>query len=400
MKNLLPYAKERALEDTFAKGLQPMRLFTLFLPVWQVEVRATTVEGRPYDLIDRYLERGIADGGLRTAAELAGFFALDPVLVDRALRFLHRLGHLTQAADGTLGLTRLGQDSHRDQKRYVVTREDRRTLYFDAYSCQPLSRRYYDPGLITFLTPAQIHAAGTANQDFRLLFSATSFDPEALTRLARLSERHHFNLPDRLEDVRSQPATCVYLPIFLVRAMNKGGTTRLLAYSQAADTEDAELSDLCQRTPQITGTLANEDSSEQEQRKRIEEWLGKFKLQSHRPARFPYEAWRVVLPVSAFEPDGPFPLARLGSFTALKTTVVRVWCEDRTLRERALIERVDAYLESRERSGEEAAALVARVGTQLGFDAIDLPRIRALASAAGRAKLVSRVDHLLPGNVR
>jgi hypothetical protein len=394
MTDLMPYLPERALEDTaFGHDLNPIRLHTLFLPIWQVEVRATTTEGKPYELIDRYLERGIAEGDLRTVAELSRFFALDEVLVDRAVRFLLRIGHLGSAADGALNLTDLGHQSLRDNMRYVVTRQDRRKMYFDAYESRPLSRRYYDPGVVTFRTPAEIRA----ERSFRILAATRGFRREVLNTLSEHPDRQHYNLPDRLENPESLREDCVFLPIYLVETMGRGGGTRLLAYSQAADTADKELSELCERTQQIGGTLTNEQTNEAEQHERIAKWLARHGLTGHQPVRLIHGAWRIVLPVSAFKPAGPLALTRLGSFTALATTVVHIWCEDRNLRERALLARIDAYLERRDRSSADSAALVSRVGTQLGFESVDLARIRTLAAAAGRTKLVSRLDGLLAG---
>ena len=118
---LIPYPELRALEDAaHGNGLVPTRIFALLLPIWWVEVRATVTEAADYAIIDRYLEKAIAEAGLHTVAELAEFFALDPVVVDRALRFLIAIEHV--AVDRTrFTLTGLGQQSVRDQKSYRVT---------------------------------------------------------------------------------------------------------------------------------------------------------------------------------------------------------------------------------------------------------------------------------------
>src|SRR4051812_19990309 len=93
---LIRYPEERALEDAvYRVGVRPTRIFALLLPVLCVEIEATVTDGEPYELIDRYLGRAIAEGGLHTTVELADFLALDEVLVDRALRFLTAIGHVT-----------------------------------------------------------------------------------------------------------------------------------------------------------------------------------------------------------------------------------------------------------------------------------------------------------------
>lgn len=183
---VIPYPQERALEDAmFGRGLVPTRIFPLLLPVWEVEVKATVTDGRPYQLIDRYLERGIAEGGLGTRAELAGFFALDVSLVDRAVRVLGAIGHLTEH-DGRLALTELGRRSQRDQVCYLIEREDRRKLYFDGFLSRPLTRPYYQASVVTLMSQPEARAATVANAypRFGMLWTATGFRREALTELA------------------------------------------------------------------------------------------------------------------------------------------------------------------------------------------------------------------------
>ncbi|WP_308299099.1 hypothetical protein [Streptomyces sp. GESEQ-35] len=97
--------------------------------MWRVEVQADATEGEPYELIDRFLERGIAEAGLATADELAAFFALEPALVRQALQFLAAIRHIEEDRHGRLALTELGLRSVRDEIRCTVTQKDRRKLY-------------------------------------------------------------------------------------------------------------------------------------------------------------------------------------------------------------------------------------------------------------------------------
>src|SRR5689334_7577424 len=98
--------------------MTPTRLFPLLLPIWRVEVKAKVTEAEPFDLIDRYLERGIAEANLTDAAALAGFFRLDEQLVDRALRFLAGIDHVKIGPGGELSLMELGRRSVRNRTRY------------------------------------------------------------------------------------------------------------------------------------------------------------------------------------------------------------------------------------------------------------------------------------------
>lgn len=142
---LMSFPEERVLEDAaFCQGIVPTRLYALLLPVWQVEIRADVTEGEDFFLIDRFLERGLRHGALHTVDELATFFALDHALVAQAVRFLTAIGHLREESGGRLSLTPLGQRSVDDDIRYVVTRQDRRKLYFEALSCTPLTQAHYE----------------------------------------------------------------------------------------------------------------------------------------------------------------------------------------------------------------------------------------------------------------
>ncbi|WP_410596474.1 hypothetical protein [Amycolatopsis sp. lyj-23] len=394
------YPEERALEDAaFGQGLTPLHVFAVLLPVWQVEVRATTTDGRPYELIDRYLERGIAEAGLGTTAELAAFFALDHALVDRALRVLHRIGHL-EVRDGRLALTELGLRSQRDRVCYVVRREDRRKLYFDGFRSAPLSRPYYDADVVTFLTVGEIPAA-TANEKYRtyrMLHTSHGFRTGAPAELAGRADRDHYNLPVRIDrpEILDRPE-CVYLPVFVVRAAETSGRLRHLVYSQAADVADPELGTLCETTPEIAGVLES-DAHTADAEARITGWLRNQGLEDCAPVRTAQGGWRVVLPAGSFRPDGPVPLAKLGSFAVLKTDLVHVWCVDRGTRERAFLDRLDALL-GRGPNGREAEleARVARIVRQFGLGDLGLPEIRDRAGKAGRGRLADRLGQLLEG---
>lgn len=401
-KNLMPYPEERALEDVaFGQGLTPLRVFAVFLPVWQVEVRATTTDGRPYELIDRYLERGIAEAGLGTTAELAGFFALETALVDRALRVLHRIGHVGML-DGRLALTELGVRSQQDGMCYVVRREDRRKLYFDGFRSLPLSRPHYDAGAVTFLTVGEIPAATAkeGRRTFRMLHTSHGFRREALAELAGRADRDHYNLPLRIDHPESLGEECVYLPAFVVRAQEPGGRIRHLVYSQAADVADPDLGTLCETTPEIAGVLESDAQagSPESAKTRIAGWLRKQGLGDGDPIRTAQGAWRVILPAASFAPDGPVPLAKMGSFLVLGTDPVHIWCVDRDTRERAFLERLDAFLgRGGPGQGDEAGSRVARIVRQFGLGELGLPEIRDLAVRAGRARLADRLGRIADG---
>ncbi|GAA1989866.1 hypothetical protein [Amycolatopsis minnesotensis] len=397
-RNLMPFPQQRALEDAeFGRGLVPTRIFPLLLPVWQVEVKAAVTEGRPYELIDRYLERGIAEGGLGTTAELAGFFALDAPLVDRALRFLDAIGHIT-VREGRLSLTELGYRSQRDEVCYVIEREDRRKLYFDGFLSRPLSRPHYDARVVTLLRPHEVNAA-TGYPSFKMLWAATGFRREALAELASHADRHRYNLPARIEQAQSVGEELVHLPLYVVRALDRRRQVRHLAYSQAGDLADPDLSELCERSPEIRGVLDREELAARPdvQERHVSAWLRGKDLGRFQPERLAHGGWQVTLTADVVEPAGSVPLSMLGSFAVLSSCLLRIACDDEETRRRALLTRLDAYLTGHLRAtAADVEVRVDRVARQLGFTA-DTKSVQKMASEGGWAELAKRFSDLRDG---
>lgn len=390
---LIPYPELRALEDAAqGNGLVPTRIFALLLPIWCVEVRATVTEAEDYELIDRYLEKAIAEAGLHTVAELAEFFALDRVVVDRALRFLTAIGHVAVDRD-RFTLTELGKRSVRDQKSYRVTVQDRRKLYFDGYGSRPLTRPYYDSGAVTFLEPAELSTVdGRNGPAFTTLANMSGgFRRDALTEVASRPDRDAFNLPARIDSPEALGETVVYLPIYLVRGLQPGGRPRYLAYSQVGDQADPYLSGLCEQTPEIVGVCENDaGAANGTGRERITEWLRKRNLDGQGPELVAGGLWRVTFPASAFA--GALKLSQVGSYLLLGNTFFHVWCTDRRTRQAALVERLNAYLGSGPHVDEDLVRQrLARLASQMELDA-DLATVRHWAVAFGKTTLAEQLD--------
>lgn len=396
---LIPYPEERALEDAaYARGVVPTRIFAVLLPVWCVEVKATVTEGEPYELIDRYLERGIAAAGLDTVADLARFFALDEILVDRALRFLTAIGHVTDSG-GRLTLTELGHRSVHDQVRYVITREDRRKMYFDAFGSRPLTRRYYDTRTVTFLSGEALEAV-LARRDgprFQMLCCTRGFRREALTELACHPDRDHYNLPERIDGPESLGEEYVYLPLYIVRAVQQGGQVRHLAYTQVGSEADPDVTTLCEQTPEVVGVCESEERAARSHADQtwVTEWLRKRNLDGRGPVRLDDDTWRVTLPGASFDTTGPLSISKLGSFVIVGNDFFHVWCEDERVRRRALLERIDSYLSSRVRIDRtDTDQRITQIARQLDLGAIDVGTLHRMAVKAGKHGLAAQLDRV------
>jgi hypothetical protein len=400
---LMPFPPERVLEDAAVeRGLTPTRLHALLLPVWRVEIRATVTEGEDFHLIDRHLERGLADGGLKTVAELAGFFALEEPLVAQAVRFLTRTGHIEEH-DGRLALTPLGLRSVQDDRRYVVTREDRRKLYFEALSCTPLPRAHYDERKVTPLAGDALEKVLTSRQfpRFTMVSVMSGFDHEALTRLATRSgreERNRLNLPAALDQVESLGGEeCVYLPIQVVHGLREDGQPGLLAYSQVGSEPDRDLTAVVERADHVLAAIATEEREAEHReasRRAAETWVDRQGLGAHRPQRRPDGTYSVSLPASAYGPDG-IPLTRVGSYTVRGSDFFHLWCQDENLRKRALLARLDLRLGAGRRvTRADTEAHVDRLARQLDLPVPDLRLLRRGAERTGHKALATQLARL------
>ncbi|NYH77221.1 hypothetical protein FHR84_000535 [Actinopolyspora biskrensis] len=387
-------AKRRALEDAaYRKGLHPTRVFPVLFPVHEVEVRATTRVGRPYGLIDKFLERSIAEGGITTITDLADFLGLDAVLVDRALRVLRRIGHL-RPHDDELVLTPLAHESLSDGTRYEIRREERRKIYFEGFQSQPLHRRHYEDSS-AFLTPVEAETRAKEER-FSQLLSTRPFRKDALAALEKHPERGKFNLPLTVENPREIQPEYVFLPLYLVRAIARGGHLRYLAYDEANVGEfDEGLSELCTQQPEIARALQNETPSVAEQKYSVQKWLDKNAPSGRSPFQHPDGSWQVNFAPEDFEPVGSRSIRDVGSFVDLRTVVVRMWCQDHDVRRRALLKRVESQLDRFRYKPQDRADELRMTGDQLEFPGLDESRLRALATEAGRSDLVDRLDQVV-----
>ncbi|MGX1759288.1 hypothetical protein ACWIG5_20615 [Streptomyces lydicus] len=393
---LMPFPQERVLEDAaFGQGIAPTRLYALLLPVWEVEIRADITVGEDFYLIDRFLERGLRHGALHTVDELTAFFALDRALVAQAVRFLAAIGHV-QESSGRLSLTPLGQRSVDDDIRYVVTRQDRRKLYFEALSCSPLTQAHYDEDVVTLLSG---EGMGRASRDghhprFTPIHVTSGFDRAALHRLKSSTDRARFNLPVALDAVESLGEDLVFLPVYLVR-----GRTGLLVYGQAGAGEehDPELSELCSRTPELISALDNEEASDEDDervQRAARKWLREQGLDTIAPEQDDDGAWSVSLPATAFGGKA-LPVSRIGTYRVSGSRFFRVWCADATQRKLALLERLDQRLSARRRATrQEAEEVVTRLSRQLCLEPPTLSRLLGGAEKTGLSGLEAQLTRL------
>ncbi|WP_433825508.1 hypothetical protein ACQP2E_25750 [Actinoplanes sp. CA-015351] len=191
-------------------GVEPQRIVPLLLPMWAVEVTATVRDSQPYDVLDRYLSRAVAEAGLDRADELAGFLGVEPPLVARAVRHLAGIGHLVRDGD-KLNLTELGRRSVADGRRYHLATGRRLSFRFDGFRGEP----------VPYATV--VHSVWLAEPELTLadgtvfsVVAGVSLPPDAVSLLLARPDAGDFTgaaLPVAAEISRVQLR---YLPIYLV----------------------------------------------------------------------------------------------------------------------------------------------------------------------------------------
>ncbi|MEV4002443.1 hypothetical protein [Actinomadura sp. NPDC049753] len=373
------YDPARALEDAAAMpGVRPVRLHRIGLPLFAVEIDALIDDRQPYDLLDRFVGRAIAEAELRTVPEIAGFLGLDEVMVDRVLRFLSGVGHVVSRPDGTVALTDLGARSVRDDTRYVSKR-DRQKLYFDGVLGEPLPAAYYGRKVVVW------DAAQAVEQQWhRLMTHACAFHNDALTRLAARPDRRDFNIPDELREVAFSSSGHAYLPCYLLRTETPRGPS-LLAYSAVSESHDEHLEKLCRGWPALTAILNTGDSDDV--RAEFGPWLDKRDID---PSRLSWTAdgtLRLTLSPADFTAGGRkgiFSIVRLGSYITPRSHVLQLWCDDPDFRRQAVLERaLTRVTASRDIEPAEAEAFLSRLCTQLETEPLSLDDLRRHAHKTG-----------------
>ncbi|HZD38187.1 MAG TPA: hypothetical protein VE664_06070, partial [Actinomycetes bacterium] len=299
----LIYPARRAIEHAVATpGVRPTRFFAVLWPLWQVETTAQVYEEQAYEVLDRFLVRGILEAELPSVGDLAGFLGLQPPLVDRCLRFLNLIGHVS-VQNGNVALTELGEHSARTGVR-LVPKEGRQRLLFDRYTMRPLPRSHYDGSITVLTTPGMSPDDVPDRTRFLPLFSPAPFRPEVVQQLAQRSDRAQFNLPAQLRDLQVLTAQDAYLPTYLIET----ASGELLAYTGVGDGRDEFMETLCRDVGTIRQLISTEPGTDPSELWR--QWLADRNLGPGSLQRLRNGVWRATLPSGAFGAPPKLPLSR------------------------------------------------------------------------------------------
>jgi hypothetical protein len=383
------YPPTRAVEHAVSlPGVRPRRLFPVLWPLWQVDTSAEVYAHQQYEIIDHFVVRCVAEGGIDDIDGIARFLSLPDGTVLRCLAYLRTIGHVV--LDGrTVRLTELGAASARAGVRYVPT-VSRQTILIDRQTGRPFPRAHYDGGGVTVLDTATVPEDRSPDRTrFLQVFSPFSYDPDVIGRLAADPGRAGYNLPSQLRGLRQEAVAEGFLPCYLIETADG----RLLAYSGVPGHRDDFLERACEHT--VLSHLiqaAGIGDAEQVWRK----WL--TESPAHRSGRLCQPepgSWRVELAADAFGPPPRIPLTAVGGYRFRKHHFLQVWCVDAGLRRRALLERARGIATMPGvGSAAELQDRVDRLAAALDVPAVTVGDLRDHADRAGDARCVDRLDAL------
>jgi hypothetical protein len=344
------YDPRRALEHVqTVQGIVPVRLFALLFPLWDIETTANQEEKRPYELMERYVERGIGEGQLHTIEELATFFGLQSEIVSKILHFLESLSHVTQRGS-RWELTELGSRSVREGKKYVA-QEKRIRFYFDAYTSKPLRKEHYEGKKVRIFEPeeaAHIIHSKTWGYRFHLVTSMREWQANSLLELEARHDRANYNMPAEMREVRVLAVRPAYIPMYIIETTRKMVDSAqrsseyrpyYLVYTGIRDLRDTYFEQLINNNKMIYTALRGEKVVSQHDL--WLEWLRSKGLIGILPLERADGTWQISLPTSVFEGAGTkFPTTRVGDYELRDGYFLQIWCDDKVLRRRAALDRL------------------------------------------------------------
>jgi hypothetical protein len=379
------------------RDVQPLRLFGILFPLWDVETTATQREERPYELIERYIERGLDEGQLHTAEELSHFFGLQSETVKKILHFLTTIGHVT-CTGSRWDLTPLGRESIRAGTKYVA-KEKRVRFYFDGYTSYPLRKEHYNSKRVHILSPEEameVHYRKTWGYRFEPLYTIYAWQPSSLHELATRVDRASYNMPPEMQGIQPIHVSQVYIPMYVIESKKPSSASSVAArdsyyavYTGIAARRDLYFEQLINRNEAVLVALRNV-----ERRSQYDlwmDWLRKMDITDVMPLERADGSWQVTLPRSMFEgTQAKFDLSRIGDYELNYGYWIQIWCNDKSLRRKAALDHVLRIVKKQQKDVkrqyiQERLQFKAQ---QLQTDELELTDLQRRAQEAGMQELV------------
>lgn len=387
----LLYSHYKALDHVQELGFIPVRLFRVLYPLWRVRVEGRQRVTAEFDEMEWYIERGLIEAKFCTVSELASFFGLELAFVQRMVKSLREIGHVT-GDDSHLALTDLGMDSVRDRVRY----DDQKNgveLYFDALGNQPLSLEHYKIPILEALPEKTPYQA--------FFHFDHSWNDTVLRKMLSDPENKQLNLPDEITTSQLLSHEPVYMPAYFIEAReNKPASPlRLLVFSQVRGLHDTVLEAAVNRDPVVYRALkAKTDSLSESVRRYFEQsGLKKDAWYLNENGAFGAQVMvdgQVFLPGSDLDEveSGRLTMRSVGRYALIYDWCIWVMCDDIKVRRQAGAEQLLEWLQgagtkpSEQEISRKFASLCQRLSIPLlTIDAVlSLARQRSLSRAAER----------------
>jgi len=341
-KELLLYHPEIAIKHTLKHTeYKPVRLFGVLFPLWAIETSAYQEKMPAYALLDHYLERAIGEGDLHTITELARFFGLKTVSVEKALHVLEAIQHVSCQQHRWVLTERGWQSLQAGKKQVQYTKKQ--LFYFECFSRRPLETPHYNEmRVITAADFEDISSSFKIFCHFYPLHTANAWEEKALEQLMQ-EDRARYNVPDESCQLKCEGATPVYLPMYIVevkRCERRVAGSYYLAYTHIAERRDAFFEQIINNTPMVRRAIQAVPRVEYVQ-KLWDDWLAELGFIHLHPEQDAHGLWKIVLPPSAFTgPNERISVAKIGDYNIRKGYFLQIWCEDEATRQRAVLARV------------------------------------------------------------
>jgi hypothetical protein len=358
----LPYDPQRAIEHIQKlEHYTPQRIFAVLFPLWEVESTAQQEERRPYQIMELYIERGLAEAGLQTVQELSHFFGLQEVMIAKVLHFLERINHVSRQGEN-YKLEPLGYRSLQEGQKFNL-QEKRLKFYFDAYTSHPLQKQHYD-NRAHILSEEQafqiLHQKTYGYRYYQLSSLSTSWQTDALEALAKRRDRADFNVPAEIRWVQAINVGQAYLPMYIIKA--KGNFSRhthtqyarqqsaenyYIVYTGIQELRDLYFEKIVNNNQTILSALNNE--REQEPEYIWQEWLKEKGITGTVPLPMANGTWQIKLPPTLFiGAKAKLQFTKIGDYELRSGYFIHIWCDDRNLRRKAALERILRLIKRRQ----------------------------------------------------
>ena len=384
------YSPQRALQAV--SNMMPVRIFSILFPLWEVEIIGLQRRSREYEMIEKFLERGIAEGELCSIADLSAFFGLRKRQIQKGISFLRAIGHV-QGDDGDLTLTKQGWRSLKDGVVYREL-ETRRKLYFEAFQSRPLLKAHYGLRILS-----EAEALTSPERNYKRLSSLNPWRTGALSALVKRSNRDDWNLPGEIHEVKEEAVRRAFLPMYIVQvnelANSKPTSPRYVVLNRLRDLHDPFFEEIVNTVEAIQDVFLGE--TEAGVGKLMENRLEDYGLESpefHLTELAP-DAWRAILPSTIFSSNSTsLSVSDIGQFELVRGYCLQIWCDDPAIRREAALDKAVAAIAHWQQPPTLQAVerLLETITAQLQTAPLDIEQLLAHALEREAASVVAKLE--------